>query len=119
MEVDPDEQQEEAHTAIYEDSLDFGYFNMAHGMLVEIEEELREKFPHEERVRYTLLNTIYLSARSGQMMRFVEALNTISSSKVQSHLVNMVSALARSDITSLLPPPTDPALPLELLIYFA
>lgn len=105
MEVDPDEQQEEAHTAIYEDSLDFGYFNMAHGMLVEIEEDLREKFPNEARVRYTLLNTIYLAARSGQMMRFVEALNTISSREVQSYLVNMVSALAPSDTTFLLPHP--------------
>lgn len=116
MEVDPDEQLEEAHTAIYEDSLDFGYFNMAHGMLVEIEEEIREKFPNEARVRYTLLNTIFLAARSSQMMRFVEALNTITSSKVQTHLVNTVS------VPPTMPPPALPlpvCFPLMLLIYFA
>ncbi|EDW58858.2 LOW QUALITY PROTEIN: uncharacterized protein Dvir_GJ18787 [Drosophila virilis] len=87
MEVDGDE-QDDAHTSIYDDSLDFGYFNMAHGMLVEIAEELREKFPNEPRIKFSQVNTIYLAARSSQMMRFVEALNTISSVPMQTHLVN-------------------------------
>ncbi|XP_030560606.1 protein fem-1 homolog B isoform X1 [Drosophila novamexicana] len=87
MEVDGDE-QDDAHTSIYDDSLDFGYFNMAHGMLVEIAEELREKFPNEPRIKFSQVNTIYLAARSSQMMRFVEALNTISSVQMQTHLVN-------------------------------
>ncbi|XP_002138527.2 protein fem-1 homolog B isoform X1 [Drosophila persimilis] len=88
MEVDPEELQEE-NTSFYNGyPLDFEYFNMAHGMLVEISEELREKFPHEEHFKLQQLNTLYLAARSSQMMRFVEALNTANSKAVQTYLVN-------------------------------
>jgi len=90
MEVDHDDQQE-AHTSIYEDTMDFGYFNMANGMLMDIPEELRDKFPTEGRVRFSQLNTIYLAARSSQMKRFVEALNAINSTDMQTYLVNTVS----------------------------
>ncbi|KAH8261387.1 hypothetical protein KR044_008115 [Drosophila immigrans] len=88
MEVDADEDQQEAHTSIYEDTPDFDYYNMAQGMLGDIEEELREKFPNEERVRFSQLNTLYLAARSKHIMRFVEVLNTINSIQMQTHLVN-------------------------------
>ncbi|XP_022228162.1 protein fem-1 homolog B isoform X1 [Drosophila obscura] len=88
MEVDPEEPQE-ANTSFYNGyPLDFEYFNMAHGMLVDISEELREKFPNEEHFKLQQLNTLYLAARSSQMMRFVEALNTSNSKAVQTYLVN-------------------------------
>lgn len=90
MDIDDDDQDEHANTSIYDDSLEFGYFNMAHGMLVEITEELHKKFP-DEKIKFSLVNTLYLAARSSQMMRFVEALNTISSKEIQVHLVNTVS----------------------------
>ncbi|KAI8036954.1 hypothetical protein M5D96_010270 [Drosophila gunungcola] len=93
MEVDPDEEpREEAHTSIYDGyPPDFGYFNMAHGMLVEISEEIRAKFPQEPRLRFSQLNNLHLAARNGQMLSFVEILNTISCRAVQTYLVNTVS----------------------------
>lgn len=92
MEVDPaEEPRDEAHTSIYDGyPPDFGYFNIAHGMLVEISEEIRAKFP-QERLRFSQLNNLYLAARGGQMMSFVEILNAVSSKEVQTHLVNTVS----------------------------
>ncbi|XP_033155051.1 protein fem-1 homolog B isoform X1 [Drosophila mauritiana] len=91
MEVDPAEEAplDEAHTSIYDGyPPDFGYFNMAHGMLVEISEEIRAKFPHEPRLRFSQLNNLHLAARSGQMLSFVEILNSVSCRAVQTHLVN-------------------------------
>lgn len=99
MEVDPAEEprdEGEAHTSIYDDfQLDFEGFSMAHGMLVEICEEVRDKFPQEERLRFNQLNNLYLAARSGHLIRFVEILNTVSSSAMQTHLVNTVSTQRR------------------------
>jgi len=60
-------------------------------MLIDIAEELNDKFPNEGRVQFSDLNTLYLAARSSHMKRFVEALNTINSTNIQTYLVNTVS----------------------------
>jgi len=64
---------------------------MANEMLIDIAEELNDKFPNEGRVQFSDLNTLYLAARSSHMKRFVEALNTINSTNIQTYLVNTVS----------------------------
>jgi len=64
---------------------------MATEMLIDIAEELNDKFPNEGRVQFSDLNTLYLAARSSHMKRFVEALNTINSTNIQTYLVNTVS----------------------------
>lgn len=65
---------------------------MENGMLIDISEELRDKFPNEGHVQFSDLNTLYLAARSSHMKRFVEALNKINYPNVQTYLVNTVSA---------------------------
>ncbi|KAH8372821.1 hypothetical protein KR009_005386 [Drosophila setifemur] len=92
MEVDPAEEprdEGDAHTSVYNEyPLEFEYFNMAHGMLVEIFEDVREKFPQEQRLRFSQLNNFYLATRHGHILRLVEILNAVSCKAVQTHLVN-------------------------------
>jgi len=88
MEEDPVEELE--RTFIF-DPIGFGYINMSHGMLVEISEELRAKFPKEPRLLFSQLNNLHLASRSGEILRFVEILNSVGGRAMQSHLVNTVS----------------------------